>query len=185
MSNLKERLDHLRNLIQDDDFLTGKGLSNEVNIHIFCYDAKDELTVQHFMEQIKTDQSLVCRPIVCNLYTIFLSICDDLDIMDAIHDMEDSDCDTALLNELNNAIGASEFVEKMQGYPHEKGNVLMIIGVGDVFPFMRVHTLLAATAKLFSNIPTLVLYPGEFDGYHLKLFNRLQPNDCYMAFNVI
>ena len=56
MSNIKERLDQLRSLIQDPDFLTGKGLSNEVNIRIFCYDAEEELTVQHFVEQIKTDQ---------------------------------------------------------------------------------------------------------------------------------
>ena len=58
MSNIKERLDQLRSLIQDPDFLAGKGLSNEVNIRIFCYDAEEELTVQHFVEQIKTDQSL-------------------------------------------------------------------------------------------------------------------------------
>lgn len=36
MSNLKERLDLLREEIQKQDFLEGKGLSNEVNIRIFC-----------------------------------------------------------------------------------------------------------------------------------------------------
>ena len=35
MSNLTERLDMLRKEIQKDDFLDGKGLSNEVNIRIF------------------------------------------------------------------------------------------------------------------------------------------------------
>ena len=185
MSQIKERLDHLRDMIQEPDFLAGKGLSNEVNIRIFCYDAEEELIVQHFVEQIKTDQSLDCRPIVCNLYTVFLSICDDLDIMDAIHDMEESDGEMALLNELNETIGISEFEDKMRGYPHEKGDVLILTGVGDVFPFMRIHTFLEAISKLFSNIPILVFYPGEFDGYHLKLFNRLQPNDYYRAFNII
>ena len=37
MSNLMERLDNLRILIQDPNFLEGKGLSNGVNIRIFCY----------------------------------------------------------------------------------------------------------------------------------------------------
>lgn len=32
MSNLKERLDLLREEIQKDDFLDGKGLSNEVKL---------------------------------------------------------------------------------------------------------------------------------------------------------
>ena len=36
MSDIKERLDTLRKLIQEPDFLEGKGLSNEVNIRIFC-----------------------------------------------------------------------------------------------------------------------------------------------------
>ena len=84
MSNLKERLDLLREEIQKDDFLDGKGLSNEVNIRIFCYDPAEEMTVTHFLEQIKTDQSLNCRLIECNLYKTFLSICDDLDITDAL-----------------------------------------------------------------------------------------------------
>lgn len=185
MSNIKERLDQLRELIQEPDFLAGKGLSNEVNIRIFCYEAEEEMTVQHFAEQIRTDQSLDCRLIECNLYKTFLSICDDLDITDAIPDMEESDGGIFLLEQLHSAIGEGEYIEKIQYSPHEKGDVLMLTGVGDVFPFMRVHTLLEALQPYFSDIPILVLYPGEFDGHHLKLFNRLQPNDYYRAFNII
>ena len=185
MSNIKERLDQLRELIQEPDFLSGKGLSNEVNIRIFCYDAEEEMTVQHFMEQIRTDQSLDCRLIECNLYKTFLSICDDLDITEAIPDMEEADGGIFLLEQLHSAIGEGEYIEKIQYSPHEKGDVLMLTGVGDVFPFMRVHTLLEALQPYFSDIPILVLYPGEFDGHHLKLFNRLQPNDYYRAFNII
>lgn len=43
MSDIKKRLDNVRTLIQEPDFLEGKGLSNEVNIRIFCYDPKDEM----------------------------------------------------------------------------------------------------------------------------------------------
>ena len=43
MSELTERLDALRALIQSHGFLTGDGLSNEVNIRIFCYAAEDEM----------------------------------------------------------------------------------------------------------------------------------------------
>ena len=58
MSELKERLDNLRALMQEPEFLEGKGLSNEVNIRIFCYDPSDEMMVRHFIEQIMTDQSM-------------------------------------------------------------------------------------------------------------------------------
>lgn len=185
MNDLKERLDKLRQLIQDSDFQEGKGLSNEVNIRIFCYDIKEEMVVNHFLNQIKTDQAISCNLIECNLYKTFLSICEELDILDAIPDMEEEDGGEFLLEQLHSAIGEGEFIEKIQYSPHMKGDVLLLTGVGDVFPFMRVHALLEALQPYFSDIPILVMYPGEFDGHSLKLFNRLQPNDYYRAFNVI
>jgi hypothetical protein len=185
MSGLKERLDSLRDFIQQPEFLEGKGLSNEVNIRIFCYDPADEMTVTHFIEQIKTDQSVTCRLIECNLYKIFLSVCEDLDILDAIPDMEETDGGTYLLEQLHSAIGEGEFIEKIQYEQHQPGDVLLLTGVGDVFPFMRVHALLEALQPYFSDIPILVMYPGEFDGHYLRLFNRLSPNDYYRAFNLL
>lgn len=84
MSDIKKRLDMLRKNIQEKDFLLGKGLSNEVNIRMFCYDANDEMIVQHFVEQLKTDQALNCRLIEVNLYETFLSICNDKRITNSI-----------------------------------------------------------------------------------------------------
>ncbi len=185
MSDMKERLDKLRQLIQEPEFLEGKGLSNEVNIRIFCYDAAEEMTVQHFTRQILSDQSLVCHLIECNLYRIFLSVCEEMDILDAIPGMEESDGRTFLLEQLHWAVREREFIEKIQYEPHMPGDVLLITSVGDVFPFMRIHSLLEALQPYFSDIPILVMYPGEFDGYRLKLFDRLQPNDYYRAFNII
>lgn len=185
MSDIKERLDKVRTLIQEPDFLEGKGLSNEVNIRIFCYEPEDEMVVRHFIVQLATDQTLNCNLKLCNLYQTFLSICEDIDILDAISEMEEADGSSFLLEQLYSAIGEGEFIEKIQYEPHQEKDVLMLTGVGEVFPFMRIHTLLEALQPHFSDIPILVMYPGEFDGRHVKLFNRLQPNDYYRAFNVI
>lgn len=83
MTDIKERLDNLRIHIQEPEFLEGKGLSNEVNIRIFCYDAEDEMIVRQFIDQVTTDQSIACNLVECNLYETFLSLCNDIDIMDA------------------------------------------------------------------------------------------------------
>ena len=53
MDNVKERLDQIKDLIQQTDFLEGKGLSNEVNIRIFCYNPKEEMIIRHFIKQIE------------------------------------------------------------------------------------------------------------------------------------
>lgn len=185
MSNLLERLDNLRNIIQKQDFLDGIGLNNEVNIRIFCYDPEDEMTVRHFTEKLIADKSLTCRVIERDLYKVFLSACEDLDILEAIPEMEEIDGKEFLLEQLHAAVGEEEFVNKMQYSPHERGDVMLLTGVGDVFPFMRIHSLLEAMQPYFSDIPILVLYPGEFTGHYLKLFGQLKPNDYYRAFNVL
>lgn len=185
MSNINERLDRVRSLIQEKDFLESKGLSNEVNIRIFCYDPKDEMTSRHFVDQIKADQTLTCHLIECNLYKIFLSICDGKRITKSIPRMEERKGKEYLLTQMHSIATEGAFVEKMQYEPHEPGDVLMLTGVGEVFPFMRIHSLLEALQPHFSDIPILVLYPGVFDGRHVKLFDKLQPNDYYRAFNVV
>lgn len=42
MSNIKERLDKLKTKFTEENFLTNKGLGNEVGIYIFSYDPEDE-----------------------------------------------------------------------------------------------------------------------------------------------
>ena len=61
MADIKERLDNLRIHIQEPEFLEGKGLSNQVNIRIFCYAAEDELPIRQFVAQIIPDATLYCH----------------------------------------------------------------------------------------------------------------------------
>ena len=185
MSVLTERLDALRALVQSNGFLTGDGLSNEVNIRIFCYAAADEMPVQHFIRQLVTDQSLNCHLVECNLYQVFLSICEDMGIQDEIPVMENDEGSDFLLEQLQAFATPDAFVEKMQYSPHQSGDVLLLTGVGDVFPFMRVHALLEALQPHFSDIPILVMYPGTFDKSALRLFDRLTPNGYYRAFTAV
>lgn len=185
MADIKERLDDLRIHIQKPEFLEGKGLSNEVNIWIFCYDAADEMIVRHFVDQITTDPSMGCNLIECDLYRTFLELCDDIDISDAIPEMEEEDGQAFLLEQLHCAISEGEFIDKIQYAPHNKGDVLLLTGVGNAFPFMRIHSLLEALQPHFGDIPILVMYPGTFDGSYVRLFDKLTPNPYYRAFNAI
>lgn len=185
MAALKERLDNLRIHIQEPVFLQGKGLSNEVNIRIFCYDAEEEMTVRQFINQITTDQTMACNLIECNLYETFLALCNDIDITAAIPEMEEADGKAYLLEQLHSAIGEGEFIDRIQYSPHSPGDILLLTGVGDVFPFMRVHSLLEALQPHFGDIPILVMYPGTFDGSYVRLFDKLTPNPYYRAFNEI
>lgn len=75
-------------MIQEQVFLEVKGLSNEVNIRIFCYDPKEEVIIRHFIKQIK-DELLDCDVIRYDLYEVFLDICNDKIILDRILAIEE------------------------------------------------------------------------------------------------
>lgn len=159
MNKLMERLDSLRTLIQTPEFLEGKGLSNEVNIRIFCYDSRMEMAVRHFTEKLVTDQNLSCHVLEYNLYRVFLSICDDKRIIDRIAQQEEKKGKQFLLDQMKRMANNIAFVNKMQYEPHRKGDVLLITGVGEAFPFIRVHALLDAMQPYFADVPVLVMYP--------------------------
>ena len=185
MNTLMERLDRLRNQIQESDFLEGKGLSNEVNFWIFCYEPKEEMAVRHFTEKLTTDQSLTCHLIEYNLYRVFLSICDDKRITDRVAEQEEKKGKQFVLDQMKRMASNTAFITKMQYEPHEPGDVLLLTGVGEVFPFMRIHSLLEALQPEFPDIPILVMYPGKYDGRFVRLFDKMDPNPYYRAFNIV
>ena len=183
--NLMERLDSLRSLIVSPEFLEGKGLSNEVNIRIFCYDPKDEMAVRCFTNKLVTEADLPCNIREYNLYRVFLSICDDKRITDRVPDQEKKKGKKFVLEQMKRIACNTAFVTKMQYEPHQVGDVILITGVGAAFPFIRVHALLEAMQPHFSDVPILVMYPGSFDGRNVKLFDKLKANPYYRAFNEI
>lgn len=184
MSNIKERLDRIKEIVQESDFLEGKGLSNEVNIRIFCYDPKEEMVVRHFIKQIENDH-LDCNVIHYDLYKVFLDICEDKRILSRIPALEEKRGKDFIKKQFEKSCDAKTFAAKMQYENHQRGDLIILSGVGKVFPFMRVHSLLEAMQPLFNDVPILVFYPGEFDGHYVKLFNKLKANEYYRAFKSI
>lgn len=185
MSDIYKKLDRLKKLLDNDDFLDGKGLSNEVNIRMVCYDPKEEMIVRHFIDQILSDKSMEDRIKYFNLYEVFLQICEEKNILNKIPKMEEKRGSNDLLDKILKFSTTKAFSEKMEYEHHKRGDVLMLAGVGEVYPFMRVHSLLEELQTKFDDIPIVVLYPGTFDGVTLKLFNEFKPNGYYRAFNEI
>lgn len=186
MSNINERLDRFKEFIQDASFLESRGLSNEVNIRIFCYKPEEEMTIQHFIEKLSNEKNLKCNLKIFNLYDVFLDICEKKKIINAIPKMENKKGIDFLVNQLHSNITPREFANTMSYEPHEIGkDVVILIGIGEVFPYMRIHALLETIQPTFSDIPVVVIYPGSFNGQQLRLFNKLQPSDYYRAFNLV
>lgn len=89
MEEILERLDRVSARLSEEAFLNNKGLSNEVGIHVFCYDPKDELTVRAFFEGLMKRADAPYRLIERDLYEIFIEICEDKRILKSIPGMEE------------------------------------------------------------------------------------------------
>lgn len=185
MKDIMIKLNKISARLSEDAFLTNKGLSNEVGIHVFCYDPKDELTVREYFLKLQKKSDVPYRLIECDLYKIFLNICEEKRIIKSIPNMEERKGKDYLLEQLQKVATPEAFVEKMKYEPHEKGDVLLITGVGKVYPFMRSHKILDNIQHIFPDIPIVMLYPGTFDGQDMGLFGKFLDGHYYRAFNLL
>ena len=141
---IKERLDKLRELLQDEGFLSNRRLGNEVGLYIFAYNPKDEMIVRYFTEDLKSDyanKNNGCRIIAYDLYEILISICEDRRILDRIPQMEEQRGSDFICKQLQRSAPPERYIEKMVYAPHEKGDVVILTGVGKVYPYMRSHNI--------------------------------------------
>ena len=171
--------------LSEEAFLHNKGLSNEVGIHVFCYDPKEEMTVRAYFEALKEKTDVPFKLIECDLYKIFLWICEEKHILKSIPNMEERKGKEYLSEQLQKVATPEAFVAKMQYEPHLPGDVLLITGVGKVYPFMRSHKILDNIQHVFADIPVLMLYPGTFNGQDLGLFGKFLDGHYYRAFNLL
>ena len=185
MDDIMNSLSKVSARLSEESFLTNRGLSNEVGIHVFCYDPKDELTVRAYFESLKSKADVPYRLVERDLYKIFLELCEDKHIMNSISNMEERKGKEYLSEQLQKVATPEAFVEKMKYEPHEKGDVLLISGVGKVYPFMRSYKILDNIQHIFSDIPVLMLYPGTFNGQDLDLFGKFLDGHYYRAFNLL
>ena len=100
MSNLSEELNKIASRLSEESFLSNKGLSNEVGIHVFCYAPEDEQAVTYFFQKLKESSDYPFRLIECDLYKIFLAICEEKRIMRSIPTQEERRGKDYLLEQL-------------------------------------------------------------------------------------
>ena len=85
MSDIKQELDRIQeNVFPNQVFLKNEGLSNEVGIHVFCYDPADELIVRDFVSRLKAESGTPYHIKECDLYEIFLRLLEDKRVLKSV-----------------------------------------------------------------------------------------------------
>ncbi len=188
-----QRKNVLINQLANPDFLANKGLGNEVGVYILCYDPALELDLRAFVNQLEHKSQtgeLPCNIIQCNLYDHILSICEKRRVLSALDRMEQKRGTRSLIDQLRKTVSPAVIAESLTYEPHNPGDVLLITGVGEAYPLVRVHALLDNIQHLFEDVPVIVAYPGHYDGQSLRLFagtnqKGLEDGNYYRAFNLV
>ena len=188
VQNILNRLDLLREKLTDTAFLSNQGLSNEVGLYVFAYRPEAEMPVRYFLRSISeksADGQCGFRAISFDLYEILLDICRERRILERIPQMEAQRGGAFTLAQIQRIAPPEAYIERMQYGEHRRGDVVMLSGVGRVFPYMRSHNILNNLQHVFSDIPVILFYPGNYSGQTLTLFERFMDDNYYRAFNLV
>ena len=182
--DLHGRFAKLRAHLADPDFLGNKGLGNEVGIYTLCYDPALEIEVRDLVSRLKSED-LPARIVEHNLYDIMLARLEERRLLGRMDMYEKRRGREWIAGQIANLCPANMYAERIAATPREPGDVILITGVGEVFPFLRLHDLFDSIQPLVGDVPIVALYPGRFDGRNLQLFSRLEEEHYYRAFDLV
>lgn len=185
----ERRAQLLRECLCSEDFLANKGIGNEIGFHTFCYDPALEFEARALFDTLARDAEagkLPCTLKVVNLYDAVLAILDDLDVLEAMQEQEADFGSKAVLDDVVDYcqpdVVSNVVLDLTQ--PHVPGDAILLFGVGEVYPFLRVHNLFDSMQSDFSDVPVIAAYPGTFNGSSVTLFNRLAAENYYRAIDI-
>jgi hypothetical protein len=186
----EERLNQILPKISSDEFLNCKGLGNEIGFWIFDYPPEREMEMRDFLEKtVLTNLNKSKPPIragVINLFDLVIQLLQERKLLDKAIEMQRIKGDDAVMAALRPVLKEDKLAEKVVSIVNlDNIDLLMLWGVGSAYPMLRTHTLLSALHPLMGRTPLLMFYPGRYDGYSLRLFNKLSEDHYYRAFRLV
>jgi hypothetical protein len=186
---LRDRLNKVLPRITDQRFLQGGGIGNEIALYIFDYPPEEELTVRDHIRLLvehipKLKPDLRVKHV--DLFDLVLEYLKRRNLLNKATQMQRERGDEALLKALAGPLHESKlgafFAET---YCPSELDLILVSGVGSVWPLLRSHTLLNNLHSVIGRTPLVMFYPGRYDGQSLRLFGKLKNNNYYRAFKLI
>ncbi|ALS33275.1 hypothetical protein PTRA_a2158 [Pseudoalteromonas translucida KMM 520] len=189
---LHERLDEIQPKIESEDFLKNQGLGNEIGFYVFDYPPESELTVREHLEYMTERLDKRGRNFKSiNLFEAIIELLDSRKLTERAFKVQKERGDDALFNALKGPLEqnrVAEFIASKIDFgscEKNKTEFILLHGLGSAWPIIRGHGLLNALHAKVGNVPTVLFYPGEYDGTALKPFGRIESNNYYRAFKLV
>ncbi|MEN9475207.1 MAG: hypothetical protein RIS48_1929 [Pseudomonadota bacterium] len=189
-ADFEQRLNQVLPRLLSADVLDNRGAGGEIGFWIFDYPPEREMDMRLWLDDVIVPGIQKQRPelryAVVDLFQEVIALLQERKLLDKAYEMQLRKGDDALLASLRSVLKedrlAARLVEK---HDVAQLDLLIIRGVGAVYPMLRTHTLLSALHPHMRETPLLMFYPGRYDGLSLKLFNKLSDDNYYRAFRLV
>ena len=189
-ARFNERLNQILPRLTSPELLRNQGLGNEIGFWIFDYPAEYEVEMRDFLKETVEPQLARQSPPVqfasVNLFDTVIGILDERGHLEKACELQQRKGDAELLRALRPMLQEDKLAKRLvEQTQTDTLDLLIIHGVGAVYPMLRTHTLLSALHPFMKDTPLLMFYPGRYDGLSLKLFNKLADDNYYRAFRLV
>lgn len=187
--NFENRANMILSTITTPDFLSKKGLGNEIPFYVFDYPPDKELEMRRQIETITTHlqkHHAHIKFIHINLFETMISYLEEIGILEKSFEMEKEKGSEKLSKALHAPMKPERFIKFFSKQIDLSGlDLILIDGVGSIWPLIRAHSLLNNLQSITGETSLILFYPGKYTGQSFKLFNLLKDNHYYRAFRLI
>jgi Domain of unknown function (DUF1788) len=190
--NISQTFAKLYEVIRSEPFLERRGLGNELPFFISAYHPSLEGEVDTSVSALATRLSIHGVSVLSlNLYDLVVELLQARGVWPRLLEREPTIPKDQFLQTLLNVTAPKDqlvplIASKLAASPCR---VLLLTGVGLVFPYLRSHSILENLQSVTKQIPTVLFFPGDYSfvdgkGSYLKLFGTLPDDRYYRAFNI-
>jgi hypothetical protein len=194
--NMHELSERLFKTLSHPNFLSMKGLANEVPIFIQTYEPEHEDALRRMVESLAIRlQSAGITLKSLDLFELVLEELAEHNILKGLLAEEATWQRADVLETLQNYSDPKTHMipRLIRAIEGDGGQLTLITGPGRIFPFLRIHTILESLQPAMLRHPVVIFFPGEYaqdptGGSHLRLFGSIPSprinNPYYRATNL-
>jgi len=187
MVEIVKKFDDLYNKLSSARFLRKDGLGGEIPFFISPYKPEYELEVAESIQLLKKKLATNGIPVLdINLYDLVCEIFKEKRGIERMFSVEKSKSKDKFLRALQSSLNIHQvLMPKIEKKILEsEAKIYFLTGIGLVYPFLRSHTVLNNLQNIAKEAPTVMFFPGDYDGHSLNLFGLLKDDNYYRAFNI-
>lgn len=187
MDDISKKFKHLFDVVSSQSFLSKESLGGEIPFFISAYKAEQELEVREAISMLQNKlKNSGVTVLEINLYDLTCQILEEKGGMERMFKVEKAKSKDKFLRALQSSLNTQlVLMPKIKDkIDNENAKVYFLTGIGQVFPFIRSHNILHNLQNIAKEAPTVIFFPGEYDGHSLRLFGKLKDDNYYRAFNI-